>query len=71
MQFVTRRDVKKRIDEIGINSFDDERAHSMEDKLREDVLFTISRNTLSGKDASLLALEALRTGAIDFKRWCA
>lgn len=47
---------------------DDEAAHSEEDKLHRDVLFAIA---LGAADPSELAAEALKTGAIEFARWCA
>lgn len=47
---------------------DDEAAHAEEDTLHKDVLQAIADRA---DNADALAEEALKTGDIDFARWCA
>lgn len=67
---MTAQDIRRRIAEIDVAKADFELAHSLEDKLYEDVLRFIA----SGKRPLMvmaLAKEALRSKQIDFKRECA
>lgn len=51
---------------------DDERAHTMEDDLRERVLEAIANGEVTDIHAAReMAQEALKTGDLDFARWCA
>jgi hypothetical protein len=56
--------VRARVAEIAACRHDDEVAHSLEDKLRADVL-----RALAPREP--LAAAALETETIDFSRWCA
>lgn len=53
----------------GINKLkqDDEVAHSLEDELYRRVLFMIANNHPMSSE---LAKEVLKTGDIEFSRWC-
>lgn len=62
-------EIKKRVKEIKGVAWDDERAHSWEDKLWEDVLRAIANEDVD--NPYTLAKEALKTKKIDFSRWCA
>lgn len=50
---------------------DDERAHSLEDKLHKEVLLQIATGAIAGTTAAEVAAEALKTKQIDFTRYCA
>lgn len=60
-------DVRKRVQEICDCSWDDEKAHILEDQLHRDVLSQLSE---SGIHMPELAREALKTLSIDFARQC-
>ena len=63
---ITVAEVKRGIKRLKELSGDDERAHSLEDSLRFQVLLAIA----SGSDqAQLLAKEVLKTMDVDFSRW--
>lgn len=62
------KQVKDLVEYIKTIAHDDERAHSMEDALHEDVLTAISCGATNGIE---LATEALKTKEIQFNRWCA
>ena len=65
---MTVDEVITRVNEIAACAGDDEGAHSMEDKLRADVL----RAIVAGADRpEALAAAALQTDVIEFARWCA
>ena len=76
-------DVEVRLEEIRSKADDDEAAHSLEDKLRGDVLWTIATIDTSRllsdatgtsemlREAVELARLALATDDIHFARWCA
>ena len=64
----TREDVVKKVAGIAKIAYDDERAHSAEDGLREDVLKAIAEGA---ENPAELAAEALKTSEIAFARWCA
>jgi hypothetical protein len=61
--------VQKRIEQIKEKRHDDEVAHGLEDKLRQDVLLAIARGECTGP--AECARLALTTSEIDFARWCA
>ncbi len=65
---MTITDVRKRVADIREMSCDDETAHSAEDILHQNVLYAISQGA---DNPAELAEEALKTGAINFARWCA
>jgi hypothetical protein len=56
---------RSRVEAIRFVAHDDERAHSMEDELRRDVLKQLA------DEGSVLAAVALMTDGIDFARHCA
>lgn len=60
-------EIRKRIKNISNISGDDEAAHSLEDRLRHDVLKAIADGAENAKE---LAIEALKTSEINFARWC-
>lgn len=60
--------VKDLVEYINTIAYDDERAHSMEDALHQDVLKAIAEGATNGIE---LATEALKTKEIEFNRWCA
>jgi hypothetical protein len=66
---VTVLAVKEAIKEIHRVAQDDETAHSLEDKLRANVLKAISNG--KAEDPKEMARLALTTSKIDFCRWCA
>jgi hypothetical protein len=61
--------VKARVEEIRKCAGDDERAHSMEDELRCDVLTAIALGQCD--DPQGCAEVTLETRYIRFSRWCA
>ena len=66
---ITAQLVRDRVEQIRLSAGDDEAAHSMEDSLREDLLQAIAHGTC--EDPRECAIEALKTNAIEFERWCA
>ncbi len=62
---LTVETIRERVELIRAQADDDERAHSAEDQLHQDVLrhFAEAGNSL--------AAEALKSLDIDFARWCA
>lgn len=66
---LTIEDVEAEVARIQEMRFDDEAAHSAEDRLWENVLRTIASGY--GAKPSALARAALKTTEIDFARWCA
>lgn len=65
---MTPEEVMARVEEINKVAEDDERAHSLEDDLRQDVLEAIADGAPNAKE---LARTALLTSEIEFARWCA
>ena len=65
---LTVDEVRRRVEEIRAIAGDDEAAHSDEDSLRDLVLCAIADGA---PNAAELAAEALKTGEIEFARWCA
>jgi hypothetical protein len=65
---ITPEEVTQRTLEIIQATGDPERAHSLEDQLRHDVLIAINEGT---DDPSFLAGLALMTEKLDFHRWAA
>jgi len=65
---VNPHDIMERVVDIKRIAGDDERAHSEEDKLHQDVLRAIADGA---PNSSLLARAALETCDLDFARWCA
>lgn len=63
---LTVADVERRLEEIQGVTYDDERAHGMEDALRAEVLRDIAAGA---PDAPALAAKALESGNIVFERW--
>lgn len=61
------QDVRQQVDEIRVNRRDDEKAHSMEDRLHADVLRAVVRGEPEAKE---MARVALTTNRINFGRWC-
>jgi hypothetical protein len=68
MKHLSVFEVNQLVEGVRANSNDGERAHSMEDDLREWVLEAIANGA---PNAVELAKAALETSAIDFPRWCA
>lgn len=60
--------IRQSIESIKEASGDDEKQHSWEDDLWENVLRAISGGA---KNPDKLAKEALKTKELDFERWCA
>lgn len=67
---MTIEEIEKRVQEIReiADDDDDEAAHSKEDDLRNDVLLAISKGASNPEE---LAYAVLKTGQIEFSRWCA
>ena len=65
---MTTEEVKKRVTAINKIAWDDEAAHSQEDRLYADVLRYLAAGL---GEAAELAREALKTEEIAFGRWCA
>lgn len=65
---MTCDEVRKRVAEIADIIWDDERAHSMEDRLYVDIMRAI---IAGASDPQSLCYEALKTQDLDFARWCA
>lgn len=65
---LTVDEVKRRVAAIEQDKNDDEAAHGSEDTLWENVLEAIAEGN---PDGQALAIEALKTRAIDFARWYA
>lgn len=65
---VTVDAVNEAVTEIAACAGDDEGAHSYEDSIRDDVLRAIAAGA---PNAAELAAAVLKTGEIDFARWCA
>ena len=65
---MTIEEVRSAVSDIDEIKGDDEVAHEKEDDLRNEVLQAIANGASNPKD---LALEVLKTGSIDFARWCA
>jgi hypothetical protein len=66
---MTIDEIKRRVEEIKTIAGDEERAHSLEDGLRNDVLLAISQDKCI--DPAECAFEVLKSNEIDFQRWCA
>jgi DNA-binding FadR family transcriptional regulator len=66
---MTIKEVQERVSEISNASGDDERAHSMEDDLYQDLLEAIESGEAEAPQA--MCQIALTTKAMDFARWCA
>lgn len=60
--------VRARVEEIRLFTWDDERAHEMEDALRSDLLVAIANGECTNPREC--AQIALTTGDIEFERWC-
>lgn len=70
-EVLTVKDVVLAIREIREVSHDDEKAHAMEDDLREKVLVAVAHGRITGDEARECAALALTTSDIEFARWCA
>ena len=66
---MTIKEVQERIAEISNASDDDERAHSMEDDLYQDLLEAIESGEAEAPQE--MCRLALTTKGMDFARWCA
>lgn len=66
---MTEREVRRRIQKIKDQSGDPEIAHSSEDSLWHDVLYSIAHGDCARPH--LMAALALETRDIDFPRWTA
>lgn len=67
---ITLKEARKMVREIkNLALTDDEAAHVTEDDLRFRVLYTISKDFISGKEAKTLASIACNTDKIGFQRW--
>lgn len=62
--------IKRKVEAIKELAYDQEVAHGLEDNTRALALSYIASNSTDDK-ARELALEALKTEAIRFDRWCA
>ena len=60
-------EIKQRVEEIRVMARDPLEAHILEDQLMRDVLELIA---VGAPDAAKLAMEALRSGEIEFARHC-
>jgi hypothetical protein len=65
---MTIEEIEKRVQQIKEIADDDEMAHIKEDDLRNDVLIAISKGVPNAEE---LAYVVLKTGQIEFSRWCA
>jgi hypothetical protein len=70
MRYPTAQSVREAVAKIAAAAGDYEIAHEYEDQLHVDVLATIA-NGEHDDSAADLAREALRTGDIEFARYCA
>jgi hypothetical protein len=72
-QILTADDVRNRMFAIkqAAVAEDDERAHSLEDRLYHEVLKQIACGHITGERAAEVAAEALTSKKIDFERYCA
>lgn len=61
--------IERKLSELDAIKSDDERAHSLEDDIRKQVLHEIASGDFG--EATAWAAKALQTGEIDFDRWCA
>lgn len=68
-EVLTVKDVVLAIRKIREVSHDDEKAHAMEDDLREKVLTAVARGRVTGDKAREWAALALTTSDIEFARW--
>lgn len=66
---MTVDEVRERVQQIRNMAGDDERAHSAEDALHQEVLLAIADG--EAEDMRGISREALTTKDIDFCRWCA
>lgn len=62
-------EVLSRVEAIRDKAHDDEAAHGMEDDLMRDFIGHVAESNLG--ELSEMAVEVLRTGSIEFSRWCA
>jgi len=63
------KEIQRRVKEIEENRWNDETAHSLEDTLH--IAFIQHCATYGNDELSAMASEILKTGKIDFARWCA
>ena len=61
--------IKSRVMDIDKSKDDDELAHALEDRLRNEYITYIAESGI--EEISEMAKEVLKTKDIDFARWCA
>lgn len=66
---MTLDEIKRRVDEIEASVWDDERAHSLEDRILLDFVQHVAAN--APEPIASMASEVLRTTDLDFSRWTA
>ncbi len=66
---MTLNEINKAVAKIREIKRDDEAAHSLEDQLRENFIRHVAR--CGDKNLREMAEAVLKTGEIDFHRWCA
>jgi len=67
---MTPKQVRSRVNRISESQGDPETAHSLEDKLYEDVLRAVAHDNITIPEARELCHEALRTKTLTFPRYC-
>jgi len=63
-----RRELKRKLRALEVMGYDPERAHTLEDEIRHDVLVEIAHGELTLEEARRLATMALRTSDVEFAR---
>jgi hypothetical protein len=66
---MTTKEITQRIEDIKASSGDNEEAHGLEDKLREDFILYVSTLTNLSPFLAEKAELVLTTNLIDFERW--
>lgn len=66
---MTIEEATRRVAEIRASTHDPDKAHSLEDRLRSDMLAFIANEAPSLSVAAAAARIALSTDAIEFERW--
>jgi len=68
---MTIEQVKQKLVELRSVAHDPERAHGLEDEIRDDVLAEIAEGKLTAEQASAIAALARTTTDVEFDRWYA
>ena len=66
---MTIEEIQQRLAAIEREKWDDESAHKMEDKLRDEFISYVRDN--EPEPFKAMAAEVLKTADINFSRWCA